>query len=106
MSPVGVLVFLRGGGTGRIQISHGLVPNEDGPVFQAVTNRLMQLVESRENFLEAEALFKVLWRLDNCRVGPLSYPREINWQLIADYLNGPFSPIPELSDIATERARG
>jgi len=25
----------------------------------------------------------------NCRVGPPSYPREINWELIANYLNGP-----------------
>ena len=68
---------------------HGLQPYEFGPVFRAVTNRLIQLVEKREDFPEAEALFKVLWRFDNCRVGPPSYPREISWQLITEYLNGP-----------------
>lgn len=59
---------------------HGLQPYEFGPVFRAVKLRLFQLVETRDNFPEAEALFKVLWRFDNCRVGPPSYPQEINWR--------------------------
>lgn len=78
---------------------HGLQPHEFGPVFRAVTNRLIQLVEKRDNFAEAEALFKVLFRFDNCKPGRPEYPTEINWQLIAEYLNGPFQPIENVFDV-------
>ncbi len=77
--------------TGRRR--HGLYPHEFGPVFRAVRHRLLQLLEEREDFLEAEALFRVLWRFENCKVGRPSYPEEINWPLIAEYVNGPFQPI-------------
>lgn len=70
---------------------HGLQPHEFGPVFRAVKHRLRQLLENRRNFSEAEALFKVLWRFENCRTGRPEYPKEINWQLINEYINGPFS---------------
>ena len=73
---------------------HGLQPYEFGPVFQAVKHRLIQLVENRSNFPEAEALFKVLFRFENCKPGRPEYPEEINWQLIRDYLNGPFLRFP------------
>ena len=72
---------------------HGLYPHEFGPVFRAVKQRLLQLLEDRENFLEAEALFRVLWRFENCKVGRPQYPEEINWQLISELVNGPFQPI-------------
>ncbi len=78
---------------------HGLQPHEFDPVFRGVTERLTRLLEKRENFPEAESLFKVLWRFNNNRVGPPSYPKEINWQLITDYVNGPLSPIPDFNEI-------
>ena len=66
---------------------HGLYPHEFGPVFRAVNQRLLQLLEDRENFLEAEALFRVLWRFENCKVGRPQYPEEINGQLIKEHIN-------------------
>ena len=81
---------------------HGLQPHEFGPVFRAVKNSLLQLVKNQTNFPEAEALFKVLYRFENCKPGRPEYPEEINWQLITDYFNGPFSPIPELIDLVAE----
>lgn len=78
---------------------HGLTQSEFGPVFRSVTERLTRLVESREDFPEAEALFRVLWRFNHNRVGPPSYPKEINWQLITDYVYGPLSPIPKRIDV-------
>ena len=72
---------------------HGLYPHEFGPVFQAVKYRILQLLENQEDFIEAEALFRVLWRFENCQVGRPQYPKEINWQLIREYINGPFHPL-------------
>lgn len=69
---------------------HGLHVYEFGPVFRAVKHRLAALLETRSNFPEAEELFKVLWRFENCRPGRPRYP-EISWQLIHEYINGPFS---------------
>ena len=80
---------------------HGLYPHEFGPVFRAVKQRLLQLLEDRENFLEAEALFRVLWRFENCKVGRPSYPEEIDWQLIGEFVNGPFQPIEDILEIVT-----
>ena len=70
---------------------HGLYPHEFGPMFRSVKKSLADLLETRSNFPEAEALFKVLWRFENCRVGRPKYPKEISWQLIHEYINGPFS---------------
>lgn len=70
---------------------HGLHVYEFGPVFRAVKHRLAALLETRSNFPETEALFKVLWRFENCRTGRPQYPKEIRWQLIHEYINGPFS---------------
>jgi len=78
---------------------HGLLLHEFGPVYKAVKQRLLQLLEDREDFHEAEALFKVLWRFENCKVGRPQYPEEINWQLITEYINGLFPPIPETQEI-------
>jgi len=72
---------------------HGLYPHEFGPVFRAVKHRLLQLLEYQEDFLEAEALFRVLWRFENCKVGRPRYPEEISWQLISELVNGPFQSI-------------
>ena len=81
---------------------HGLLPHEFGPVFRAVKHRLFQLVENRSNFPEAEALFKVLWRFENCKVGRPQYPEEINWQLITEYINGPLMTPKDLIDVVAE----
>jgi len=80
---------------------HGLYPHEFGPVFRAVKQRLLQLLEDREDILEAEALFRVLWRFENCKVGRPRYPEEINWQLIAGLVNGPFQSIEDGFDVVT-----
>ena len=72
--------------------------HEFEPVFRAVQYRLFQLVENRENFPEAEALFKVLYRFENCKPGRPLYPQEVNWQLIADYIIGPFQSLESLRD--------
>ena len=79
---------------------HGLQVHEFGPVFRAVKRRLFQLVEKRSNFPEAEALFRVLYRFENCRPGRPKYPEEINWQLIHDYIIGQFTP--ELLNMVAE----
>lgn len=81
---------------------HGLPPHEFGPVFRAVKHRLFQLVENRNNFPEAEALFKVLFRFENCKPGRPEYPEEINWQLITEHINGLFQPIPEILEIVSK----
>jgi len=83
---------------------HGLQPHEFGPVFRAVKHRLFQLVENRSNFPESEALFKVLFRFDNCKPGRPEYPEEITWQLITEYINGPLAPTPEILNTTTEEA--
>ena len=75
---------------------HGLLPHEFGPVFRAVKHRLFQLVENRSNYPEAEALFKVLFRFENCKSGRPKYPEEISWQMITDYINGPFQPLEDI----------
>lgn len=53
---------------------HGLYPHEFGPVFRAVKQRLLQLLEGREDFFEAEALFRDLeiWELQGWQI---SVPR-------------------------------
>ena len=85
---------------------HGLYPHEFEPVFRAVKQRLLQLLEDRENFPEAEALFRVLWRFENCKVGRPSYPEEINWQLISELVNGPFQSIEnDFNELAGEDQR-
>jgi len=81
---------------------HGLQPHEFYPVFEAVKHKLFELVDARCNFTEAEALFKVLFRFENCKPGRPEYPEVINWQFITDYINGPFSPFPELMDDVVE----
>ena len=63
--------------------------SEYDAVHSALTDRLIRLVEKRENFPHAESLFRVLFRFDLNRVGPPKYPREINWKLITEYINGP-----------------
>ena len=78
---------------------HGLHVYEFGPVFRAVKYRLADLLVNRSNFPEAEALFKVLWRFENCRTGRPKYPEEINWQLISEYINGPLSPFEERAQV-------
>ena len=80
---------------------HGLYPHEFGPVFRAVKQRLFQLLKGREDFFEAEALFRVLWRFENCKVGRPRYPEEISWQLISELVNGPFQPIEDIPEIVT-----
>jgi len=72
---------------------HGLYPHEFGPVYRAVHEKLVSLVKSREYLLEAEILFKVLWRFDNCRTGRPQYPEEITWGLINGYINGALTPL-------------
>ena len=62
-------------------------PSEYDAVHSALMDKLILLVETRENFPHAESLFRVLFRFNLNRVGPPKYPREINWELIADYLN-------------------
>ena len=81
---------------------HGLHIYEFGPVFRAVKHRLASLLETRSNFPDAEALFKVLWRFENCRTGRPEYPEGINWKLIEEYINGPFQPIEDIIDVVTE----
>ena len=78
---------------------HGLYPHEFGPVFRAVRHRLLQLLGELEDFLEAEALFRVLWRFENCKVGRPRYPKEISWPLIDECVNGPFQPIGNGFDV-------
>ena len=63
--------------------------SEYDAVHSALMDKLILLVETRENFSHAESLFRVLFRFDLNRVGPPKYPREITWQLITEYLNGP-----------------
>jgi hypothetical protein len=81
---------------------HGLYPYEFGPVFRSVKRTLAGLLETRSNFPEAEALFKVLWRFENCRIGRPQYPKEISWQLIHEYINGPFSFSDDLVKLTAE----
>ena len=64
--------------------------DEFGPFYRSIIFKLDHLLETRSNFPEAEELFKVLWRFENCRPGRPRYP-EISWQLIHEYINGPFS---------------
>ena len=83
---------------------HGLQPHEFGPVFRTVNHKLLQLVEKRDNFSEAEALFKVLFRFDNCKSGRPEYPEEITWQLITEYINGPLMSTSEILYNITKEA--
>jgi len=61
-------------------------------------------VEKRDNFSEAEALFKVLFRFDNCKSGRPEYPEEITWQLITEYINGPLMSTSEILYNITKEA--
>ena len=102
----GVRLGTCSGRTGRMghyhtRRRHGLYPHEFGPVFRAIKQRLLQLLEGREYFLEAEALFRVLWRFENCKLGRPRYPEEISWQLISELVNGPFQPIEDILEIVT-----
>ena len=83
---------------------HGLYSHEFGSVFRAVRQGLLRLLEDREGFFEAEALFRVLWRFENCKVGRPRYPEEISWKLIGEYVNGPFQPIEDVFDVDTGEA--
>jgi len=47
----------------------------------------------------------VLWRFENCNVGRPRYPEEINWQLIAELVNGPFHPSETVFDVTGEDQR-
>ena len=67
---------------------HGLFPHEFGSVYRAVQSRLKILLEQQDNLVEAEILFKVLWRFDNCRAGRPQYPDEVTWKLIDEYVYG------------------
>ena len=64
-------------------------PDEYDDVHRLITEGLFRLLEKRENLSVAETLFRVLFRFDSNRVGPPKYPKEITWQLIHDYVNGP-----------------
>lgn len=70
---------------------YSLRTDEFGPNFRSVKHSLADLLETRSNFPEAEILFKILWRFENSRPGRPKYPDEISWQLIHEYINGPFS---------------
>lgn len=60
--------------------------HELAPVLRAVRSELHRLMEERANLPEAQALFMVLWRFHENRVGRPSYPEPIGWQLIEDHL--------------------
>lgn len=60
--------------------------HELAPVLRAVRSELHRLMEERANLPEAQALFMVLWRFHENRVGRPSYPEPIGWQLIEDQL--------------------
>ena len=81
---------------------HGLYPHEFGPIYRAVKHTLRTLLETRDNFLEAEILFKVLWRFENCRPGRPYYPEEISWQLIDEHINGALIDPERLPELKQE----
>lgn len=81
---------------------HGLYPYAFGPVFRLVKKGLADLLETRSNFPEAEILFKVLWRFENNRPGRPQYPKNITWQLIHEYINGPFQTVADIDEIVSK----
>ncbi|MBA7636493.1 hypothetical protein ES703_44113 [subsurface metagenome] len=81
---------------------HGLYPHEFGPVYRLIHSRLKELTETREHFVEAEILFKILWRFDACKAGRPLYPKEITWSLIHEYINGPLAPPESPSTLIVE----
>ena len=65
---------------------HRLHGHELAPVLRAVRSELSRLLEGRADLPEAQALFMVLWRFHENRVGRPSYPEHIDWQVIADHM--------------------
>jgi len=78
---------------------HRLNSPEVAPVKTAVRNQLIELLEQRDNRdkLNAEILFRVWWRLQNCRSGCPNYP-EFTWSTLRYYLQ-PEKMVPYISGV-------
>ena len=76
---------------------HRLNGPEVAPVKMAVRNQLIELLERRDNRdkFNAEILFRVWWRLQNCHAGCPSYP-DFSWSVLRYHLQPekmvPFTP--------------
>lgn len=66
---------------------HRLNPVEVDPVMVAVYHRLLQLVEDKEDFLTAEILFRVYFRLREYVKSRPSYPPHSTWEEINAFLS-------------------
>lgn len=78
---------------------HRLQPEEVTPILTLIEKRLIELLEERMKYEEAETLFKVLFRIKSNRWGRPSYP-DFTWSLVNDLLHtekGPLSKIEEVS---------
>jgi hypothetical protein len=64
---------------------HRLTYVEVGPVKRAIVARLRELLEDREDDLEAEILMRVLYRFNNPRAGKPDYPL-FSWGFLAEVL--------------------
>jgi len=66
---------------------HRLNGPEVAPVRIAVRNQLVEFLERRDkrDKLNAEILFRVWWRLENCHAGCPGYP-EFSWSTLRYYL--------------------
>ena len=76
---------------------HRLNGPEVAPVKMAVRNQLIELLERRDNRdkFNAEILFRVWWRLQNCHAGCPRYP-DFSWSVLRYHLQPekmvPFTP--------------
>ena len=63
------------------QRRHRINGLELGPVKNAVRNQLTDYLEARRPRLEAEVLFRVLYRIENPRQGQPNYP-DFSWAAV------------------------
>jgi len=69
---------------------------EVGPVGELVKERILGLMEDREDLKLAEILFRLLYRFDTYQEGRPNYPEPVTRQVIESWIreNGPLTSDP------------
>ncbi|MFH2112429.1 MAG: hypothetical protein ABIJ47_14365 [Candidatus Bathyarchaeota archaeon] len=66
---------------------HRLNEDETPLVYGLVAWRLRVFLECRDGLEEAEALFRLLYRMDHYGPGRPGYPEPFTWSLLESYLS-------------------